>query len=55
LEDAYRGTEVDLELEVPEYDERGFPHRVRRAFKARIPKAQRTASACACPAREARA
>src|SRR3981189_2611255 len=38
LEDAYRGTEVDLELEVPEYDEQGFPHRVRRAFKARIPK-----------------
>jgi len=38
LEDAYRGTEVDLDLEVPEYDENGFPHRVRRAFKARIPK-----------------
>lgn len=38
LEDAYRGAEVDLELAVPEYDENGFPHRVRRAFKARIPK-----------------
>jgi len=38
LEEAYRGTEVDLELAVPEYDERGFVHRVRRAFKARIPK-----------------
>jgi len=38
LEDAFRGTEVDLELEVPEYDEQGFPRRVRRAFKARIPK-----------------
>ena len=38
LEDAYRGTEVNLDLEVPEYDENGFPHRVRRAFKARIPK-----------------
>jgi len=38
LEDAYRGTEVDLELAVPEYDENGFVHRVRRAFKARIPK-----------------
>lgn len=38
LEDAYRGAEVDLELTVPEYDERGFPHRVQRAFKARIPK-----------------
>jgi len=38
LEDAYRGTEVDLELAIPEYDENGFPHRVRRTFKARIPK-----------------
>jgi curved DNA-binding protein len=38
LEDAYRGTEVDLELAVPEYDQRGFAHRARRAFKARIPK-----------------
>jgi curved DNA-binding protein len=38
LEDAYRGTEVDLELGVPELDENGFVHRVRRAFKARIPK-----------------
>jgi len=38
LEDAYRGTEVDLELAVPEYDQRGFVHRARRAFKARIPK-----------------
>src|SRR5207245_309236 len=38
LEEAYRGTEVDLELTVPEYDERGFPRRVRHAFKARIPK-----------------
>jgi curved DNA-binding protein len=38
LEEAYRGTEVTLDLAVPEYDERGFPHRVRRAFKARIPK-----------------
>ena len=38
LEEAYRGTEVDLELTVPEYDESSFAHRVRRAFKARIPK-----------------
>src|SRR5437660_4566237 len=38
LEDAYRGAEVDLELEVPEHHEQGFPHRVRRAFKARSPK-----------------
>jgi curved DNA-binding protein len=38
LEEAYRGTEVDLDLQVPEHDEHGFPRRVRRSFKARIPK-----------------
>jgi curved DNA-binding protein len=38
LEEAYRGTEVTLDLAVPEYDERGLPHRVQRSFKARIPK-----------------
>jgi curved DNA-binding protein len=38
LEEAYRGTEVMLDLAVPEYDEQGFSHRVQRAFKARIPK-----------------
>lgn len=38
LEEAYRGIEVDLDLTVPEYDERGFQHRVPHAFKARIPK-----------------
>jgi curved DNA-binding protein len=38
LEEAYRGTEVTLDLAVPDYDERGFPHRVQRSFKARIPK-----------------
>jgi curved DNA-binding protein len=38
LEEAYRGTEVDLQMTVPEYDENGFLHRVPRAFKARIPK-----------------
>jgi curved DNA-binding protein len=38
LEDAYRGTEVDLSLSVPEFDENGFMHRVPRTFKARIPK-----------------
>jgi curved DNA-binding protein len=38
LEEAYLGTEVDLDLQVPEPDERGFPHRVQRSFKARIPK-----------------
>ena len=38
LDQAYRGAEVNLDLTVPEYDERGFVHRVQRAFKARIPK-----------------
>lgn len=38
LDQAYRGAEVDLDLTVPEYDERGLVHRVQRAFKARIPK-----------------
>jgi curved DNA-binding protein len=38
LEEAYRGTEVTLDLGVPDHDERGFPRRVQRSFKARIPK-----------------
>jgi len=38
LDDACRGTTVDLNLTVPEYDEHGRPHRVERSFKARIPK-----------------
>jgi curved DNA-binding protein len=38
LEEAYRGTEVNLELSVPEYDEHGIPHRVPHTIKARIPK-----------------
>lgn len=38
IEDAYRGTELDLNLSVPEYDGRGHMHRVPLAFKARIPK-----------------
>jgi len=38
IEDAYRGVEVDLDLAVPEFDEQGQPHRVSRAFKARVPK-----------------
>jgi curved DNA-binding protein len=38
LEDAFRGTEVDLNLNVPEYDEKGFLHRVPRTFKVRVPK-----------------
>ena len=38
LDDASRGTTVDLDLTVPEYDEHGRLHRVQRSFKARIPK-----------------
>ena len=38
LEDAGRGTLVDLNLTVPDYDEHGRLHRVQRTFKARIPK-----------------
>ncbi|MDD5035292.1 MAG: DnaJ C-terminal domain-containing protein [Methylococcaceae bacterium] len=38
LEEAYRGTELELNLSVPEYDENGLPRRVQRAIKVRIPK-----------------
>jgi len=38
LEDAYRGTEIELNLTVPEYDEKGALRRVPRTFKVRIPK-----------------
>ena len=38
IEDAYAGTEVDLDLSMPEYDEHGRLRRVPHAFKARIPK-----------------
>jgi curved DNA-binding protein len=38
LEEAFRGTEVELNLAVPEHDEKGLLHRVPRTFKVRIPK-----------------
>jgi curved DNA-binding protein len=38
LEDAYRGTEVELNLTVPEFDEKGFVHRVPRTFRVHVPK-----------------
>ncbi|QSA98626.1 DnaJ C-terminal domain-containing protein [Methylococcus sp. EFPC2] len=38
LEDAYAGTELALDLTVPEYDERGYVHRRSKILKARIPK-----------------
>jgi curved DNA-binding protein len=38
LEDAYRGTEVELSLTVPEFDDQGRVRRVPRNFKVRIPR-----------------
>ena len=38
IEEAYRGSEVNLDLSLPEYDANGVPHRVPHAFTARIPK-----------------
>jgi curved DNA-binding protein len=38
LEDAYRGTQVDLNLSVPEYDEKGRVRHVPKTITARIPK-----------------
>jgi len=38
LEQAYSGTEVNLDLNVPAYDARGHLRRVPQTFKARIPK-----------------
>ncbi len=37
LEDAHRGTQVDLQLVVPEYDAQGGVKRVPKTIKARIP------------------
>ncbi len=38
IEDAWRGTELELSLSVPEIDQRGRMRRVPHLFKARIPK-----------------
>jgi curved DNA-binding protein len=38
LEDAFRGTQVELNLQLPEYDEQGRLRHVPKAIKARIPK-----------------
>jgi len=38
LEDAHRGTEVELNLAVPEFDDQGRIRRVSRTFKVRVPK-----------------
>ena len=38
LEQAFHGTEIELELSMPEYDANGFMQRVPRKLKARIPR-----------------
>jgi curved DNA-binding protein len=38
IEDAFHGTQINLDLNMPEYDEHGQLRRVPHAFKARIPK-----------------
>lgn len=38
LADAYHGTQVNLELDLPEYDAHGVTHRTPHKFTARIPK-----------------
>jgi curved DNA-binding protein len=38
VEEAYRGTQIDLNLDMPEYDQRGQLRRVPHVVKARIPK-----------------
>jgi curved DNA-binding protein len=38
IDEAYNGTQIDLDLSMPEYDEQGRLHRVPHTFKARIPK-----------------
>ena len=38
LEDAARGTEVSLDLNLPEYDAEGMPRRAPKTVKVRIPK-----------------
>ena len=38
LEDAFQGTQLNLDLTGTEFDEQGRPHRVPRVVKARIPK-----------------
>lgn len=38
LEQVHEGAEVDLRLNLPEYDDRGLLHHVPRTFRVRIPK-----------------
>ncbi|MQR00781.1 DnaJ C-terminal domain-containing protein [Glaciimonas soli] len=38
LETIFSGGEMDVSVQVPEYDEHGLPHRVSRTFRVTIPK-----------------
>ena len=38
LEQIYRGGEIDVRAELPEYDQNGLAHRVARTFRITIPK-----------------
>ena len=38
FEQAFRGTEIELDLAVPEIDPNGFVHRIPRKIKVRVPK-----------------
>lgn len=38
IDEAFHGTQIDLDLNMPEYDEQGQLRRVPRTFKARIPR-----------------
>ena len=38
FEQAFDGAEIELDLDVVEYDEQGVPHRVPRRIKVRVPK-----------------
>jgi curved DNA-binding protein len=38
IDEAFNGTQIDLDLNMPEYDEQGRLHRVPRTVRARIPK-----------------
>ena len=55
LEEADRGTQVDLNLSVPEVDAAGSCATSRRRSRHAFPGARRTGSACACAGRGARA
>jgi curved DNA-binding protein len=38
LEQLYRAEDIDVSLELPEYDARGIPHRVPRTFRISVPR-----------------